>query len=375
MRVAINATAGAVLSGIATYVRALVATLPQVDPKNRYCIYAREPIPHDSSLRSSRVDILNTQSPAGLPRLPLAITRALWRNRIDVVHEQVLLPTIAGLPVVVTLHDLIPLHYPDSYGAGYVDQLRRGIPRTVHRAAAIITDSSYSREDILAHFPVSPDKVVSIPLAADPAFQPLHDPGRLLQVRARYGTGDQFVLWTGAPRRYKNLATLIAAYSRLRRSDTTRARLLLAGAARDQLPPDVCTALEASGYADEILLLGSVPAEDLVALYNAAALFVFPSLIEGFGLPPLEAMACGTPVVCANTTALPEVVGDAGVLVDPQDVDQLAGAMARVLADRALQADLGRRGLARATQFSWEATARATRDVYRQVVASRRRKR
>jgi glycosyltransferase involved in cell wall biosynthesis len=367
MRVAINAHASVLIGGIATYVRTLVATLPKVDPKSRYFLYsnANTPLPSELLATSHALHVLNTTTPFGLPRLPLAMTRAIWRNRIDVIHEQVLAPRLLYGRLVVTLHDLTPLHFPESYSPDFAELLRTGIPRTIHRAAAIITDSVFSRQDILAHFPAAAGKIFAIPLAADSAFHLLHDPTRLAAIRARYDTGDQFLLWTGAPSRHKNLTALVTAYCRLRRSDTTRARLLLAGGTLEQLPDDVQAAVKTSGYADDILLPGRVPQDDLVALYNAATAFVFPSISEGFGLPALEAMACGTPVVCANTTSLPEVVGEAALQIDPRNSEVLTAAMARILRDEALRADLAQRGLVQAARFSWEATARATLEVYR----------
>jgi glycosyltransferase involved in cell wall biosynthesis len=198
-------------------------------------------------------------------------------------------------------------------------------------------------------------------------FRPLHDEAQLAEVRARYGTGERFVLFVGALKPTKNLGTVIAAYVRLRRADTTRHRLVLVGGTTAWLREDIFAAARASRYGDDIVFTGYVPDDDLVALYNAADLFVSPSLFEGFGLPPLEAMACGTPVVTSNTTSLPEVVGDAALMVDPLDVEALAGAMNAVLADEALRARLSQWGLARAAAFSWESTARTVLGVYRSI--------
>jgi glycosyltransferase involved in cell wall biosynthesis len=208
--------------------------------------------------------------------------------------------------------------------------------------------------------------VVVAPCAADPLFAPLQDAARLAAARARYGTGERFILCVGNLQPRKNLQTLIAAYVRLRQADATRHRLVLVGKAAWLYDP-IFAAARASGYGTELIFTGYVPQEDLVALYNAADLFVYPSLFEGFGLPPLEALACGTPVIATNTSALPEVVGEAGVLVDPQDVEGLAGAMARVLGDGVLRARLRVQGPPRAARFSWDATARTILDAYRRA--------
>jgi glycosyltransferase involved in cell wall biosynthesis len=194
----------------------------------------------------------------------------------------------------------------------------------------------------------------------------------LAAARARYGTGERFVLFVGALKPTKNLSTVIEAYVRLRRADATRHRLVLVGGTTAWLKEDITAAARASGYGDEIVFTGYVPDDDLVALYNAADIFVSPSLFEGFGLPPLEAMACGTPVVTSNTTSLPEVVGDAALMVNPLDAEELAGAMSAVLGDDALRAHLATRGLERAAAFSWEATARIVLEVYNDVVGAAR---
>jgi glycosyltransferase involved in cell wall biosynthesis len=191
----------------------------------------------------------------------------------------------------------------------------------------------------------------------------MHDVVRLAAVRERYGTSERFILCVGNLQPRKNLRTLIAAYVKLRRADATRHKLVLVGN-KAWFYDDTFAMARASGYAEELVFTGYVPDEDLVALYNAADLFVYPSIFEGFGLPPLEAMACGTPVVTSNTSSLPEVVGEAGLMVDPLDAEALAGTMACVLGDGALRARLTVRGPERAATFAWETTARIIRDVY-----------
>ena len=177
-------------------------------------------------------------------------------------------------------------------------------------------------------------------------------------MRERYGTGERFILCVGNLQPRKNLHTLIDAYVRLRRADATRHKLVLVGK-KAWLYDDIFAAARASGYAEEIVFTGYVPDDDLVALYNAADLFVYPSIFEGFGLPPLEAMACGTPVIASNTSSLPEVLGDAALIVDPLDLERLACTMLTVLQDTELCAGLSVRGRKRTDAFSWQATARA----------------
>jgi glycosyltransferase involved in cell wall biosynthesis len=228
----------------------------------------------------------------------------------------------------------------------------------------VLTLSDFSKGEIVRRYCVSPDKVLVAPCAADPRFHPLKDKARLAEVRQHYGTGEHFILCVGDLQPRKNLKTLIAAYVKLRRADTIRQKLVLVGR-KAWLYDDIFAAARMSGYQEALVFTGYVPDDDLVALYNAADLFVYPSIYEGFGLPPLEAMACGTPVVTSNTSALPEVVGDAAMTVGPLDVEALAGAIATVLASADLRARLSALGLQRAATFSWEATARLIASAYR----------
>jgi len=222
------------------------------------------------------------------------------------------------------------------------------------------------KADVERHLRLPPERVRVVPLAAAPSFRPLEDATKMAAVRAKYDLPERFILNVGALEPGKNQATLVRAFRRLRRGGVEQA-LVIAG------PPAwryerLLRLVDRLGLTDEVRFLGYVPAEDLVALYNLADLFAFPSLYEGFGLPPLEAMACGTPMVCSNAASLPEVVGDAAITVDPYDVEGLAQAMHRVLTDASLREELRAKGLAQAKQFTWERTARETVAVYRQVL-------
>jgi glycosyltransferase involved in cell wall biosynthesis len=197
-------------------------------------------------------------------------------------------------------------------------------------------------------------------------FRPV-PPDEARQVAGRLGLDGPFILSVGARQARKNVPRLLEAFTALR-ARGSRHRLALAGPTLWS-DPTLSAALARHGLGDAVVALGYVDEQDLPALYSAADLFVLPSLLEGFGLPVLEAMACGTPVVCSNTSSLPEVAGDAALLVDPLDIGEIADAMARVLADAALAAELRRRGLERAARFSWQRTARATVAVYRDVAS------
>jgi glycosyltransferase involved in cell wall biosynthesis len=208
-----------------------------------------------------------------------------------------------------------------------------------------------------------------IPLAAGRHYRPL-DEAEIYPALKRHHIEFPYILYVGSIEPRKNLPRLLVAYAHLRRRGSTRWRLVVAGPRKWKSGP-VYDAVARLELAEHVHFAGFVPEADLPALYNGADLFAFPSLYEGFGLPVLEAMACGTPVVTANTSSLPEVAGAAALLVDPSDVEEIAGALRRVLEDPALARDLRERGLARAAQFSWERTARATVAVYEKVLGNR----
>jgi glycosyltransferase involved in cell wall biosynthesis len=295
---------------------------------------------------------------------PFSFSLALARTRIEVAHAQYMAPWLWPVRVVVSVHDIVFECYPQFFTPETVTGFRQFVPLAVRRAAVVLTLSDFSKGEIVRRYRVPPDKVLVAPCAADPIFHPLKDKARLAEVRQHYGTGERFILCVGDLQPRKNLKTLIAAYVKLRRADTIRQKLVLVGR-KAWLYDDIFAAARMSGYQEELVFTGYVPDDDLVALYNAADLFVYPSIYEGFGLPPLEAMACGTPVVTSNTSALPEVVGDAAMTVGPLDVEALAGAIATVLASADLRARLSALGLQRAATFSWEATARLIASAYR----------
>jgi glycosyltransferase involved in cell wall biosynthesis len=299
---------------------------------------------------------------------------ALYARRLglDLVHD----PTgamallLARAPRVLTIHDAIPYVYPQT--STRLDWLiyRVWLPLAVRAASAVITDSAHSREDILTHLPVAPERVAVVPLAADRRFRPL-PLAQVEPVLRHYGLQRPYILYVGALESRKNLPRLLEAYALLR-AWSPRWRLMIVGAAKWKFSP-IFDAVQRLGLEGHVDFTGYVADEHLPALYAGADLFAFPSLYEGFGLPVLEAMACGAPVVTSNTSSLPEVAGDAALLVDPTDVRQIAQAMWLVLSQPALAAELRARGLARAAQFTWKRTARETIAVYERVLGDGKR--
>jgi glycosyltransferase involved in cell wall biosynthesis len=232
----------------------------------------------------------------------------------------------------------------------------------------VIALSEYARNDIVNTYQVSPDKISVIPLAAGDHFRPIADEEELQRVRQTYGIEGEYMLSVGAIQPRKNLGRLVAAYSHLRdaKPEGKLPKLVLAGKCA-WLYDETLSAIKELELSDSIILTGYVPESDLPALYSGALCFIYPSYFEGFGLPPLEAMQCGVPVIVGDRTSLPEVVGDAGVLVDPFDINALAAAIGKVISDSDLRAKLSVQGLARAKLFEWRETARQTLAVYQKA--------
>jgi alpha-1,3-rhamnosyl/mannosyltransferase len=269
------------------------------------------------------------------------------------------MPYRPGVSTVVTLYDMIPVQQPRGYSVLARLVFGTAVRLAARAAAQLITISEASARDLESRLGLPPARLTAIPLAADPVFAP-QPSAAVAALRARLGLPAEYLLYFGSNKPHKNLPRLVQGFLGLEQAPP----LVVAGH-WDARFPEAQRLAEAAG--PRVRFLGPVAAGDLPALYSGALLFVFPSLAEGFGLPPLEAMACGAPVVCSQASSLPEVVGDAGLLFDPADTAALQAVLQRALADADLRQDLRRRGLARAALFTWRAAAEQTAAVYARV--------
>jgi glycosyltransferase involved in cell wall biosynthesis len=313
----------------------------------------------------------------GCRRLPGLMTLGnflvAWQARrlaLDVIHDPIgVAPFLFGAgraKMVVTLHDVFPWSYPGASTLLENIIYRHWLPRTIGRAHSVITASEQSRKDILRFLPISPARLSVLPYGVAACFHPLPAPDARDCLIHRFDVSFPFILYAGPTAPRKNVARLVEAFARLA-EEFPLIRLILAGSQTGKTTS--MDPFSAGGrLSDRILRIGPVSDSDLAALYNRCDLFVFPSLYEGFGLPPLEAMACGAPVVCSYAASLPEVVGDAARLVDPADTRALTDAMREVLAHPELRAEMQKKGLLQARKFSWERNALETMEVYRKVV-------
>ena len=300
------------------------------------------------------------------------VPAALRRLRVDIFHgmDHVGIPLVGrNGKYVVTVHDVIPLILPETFTPRHRLVVRLALARVRRKADLVIVPSHAVKRDVVRRVGLPENRVVVTHEGCEPRFRPVLSAAARRDVATRYGLPPRYVLAVGTLEPRKNLTTLLEAFARLRRDGEVDAdlRLVLAGA-RGWLDEPIFATVRSLGLEDAVRFTGFVDDADLPAVYSGAALFVFPSLHEGFGLPLLEAMACGVPVVTSNISSMPEVAGDAAVLVDPRDEQGLAAAIARLLRDEALRDRLREAGIARARQFSWEATARRTLDAYASVV-------
>jgi len=354
--------------GIGTYIRNLLRELARLDHSTEFVLLCR---PEDSEgIRALGenfrpvIELAGNYSIAEQFKVPLA----LQRERVTLFHApHYVLPPLVRCRSVVTIHDCIhlmfPQYLPSRFALAYA---RTSITLAARRATRILTVSESSKRDILRFVDVPPSKIDVIYNSYDERFGVEPREEEVVRVRERYQLHDPFVLYAGNVKPHKNLERLIEAFHLVRDRGLDRLKLVLIG-------DDISryTALRRAVHRHQlhqyVRFLGYLPGETLAVLYRLAGVFVFPSLYEGFGLPPLEAMASGTPVVTSNVSSLPEVAGDAAVLVDPYDSRAIADGIYRVLTDQRLRADLKRLGIARASQFSWESSVRRVREIYGEV--------
>jgi glycosyltransferase involved in cell wall biosynthesis len=285
----------------------------------------------------------------------------------DVVHctEHLLVP-LGRLPTVLTIHDVVYLTHPEWHLPWNHRFLSLAMPIFARRAGRIVAVSEFTRHQVVSLLQIDPAKVRVIHEGVDDHFRPIRDPEALAGVRARYNLQRPYILFVGAIEPRKNLPLLLRAFAALCREPGFEHQLVIAGGRGWLYDETLATAAELD-LGERCLFTGRVPDEDLPALYSAADIYAQPERFAGFGLPPLEAMACGTPVVAADATALPEVVGEAGLLVPPDDEGAWVAALRQLAGDRALRERLAGDGLRRARRFRWEEAARRTVEVYREL--------
>jgi glycosyltransferase involved in cell wall biosynthesis len=358
--------------GIGTYIRNLLKHLALIDRETEYVLLCRpQDVTVADQLGPNFRAVVEPSRPYSLAEQVMLPARLVAQN-VSLLHEpHYVLPPLVPCRAVVTIHDCIhlmfPQYLPNRLAYGYA---RTNLWAAARRAERIFTVSESSKADILRYCDVPAERIIVVYNAIDERFATPPDPEAVERVRERYRLNGPFALYVGNIKPHKNLERLIDAFDLVRRGGYERLELLIIG---DQISkfPRLRRAVDRHKLHKHVRFLGFVADDTLAALYRLATVFVFPSLYEGFGLPPLEAMASGTPVVTSNRSSLPEVVGDAAVLVDPYSASSIAEGIQQVLSDASLRQTLAARGLARARDFSWEASIRRIHEVYMDVAAQR----
>jgi glycosyltransferase involved in cell wall biosynthesis len=381
MRIAVDYTAAVnQTAGIGRFVRSLIKAVTEIDKRNQYLlVHAR---PNDDA-------VLEFPTAPNVSRRPLPIQERLltilWHRAnlpvpidvftgaIDLFHSpDFVLPPLRAARSILTVHDLAFLLFPECAHEALREYLLRVVPHSARRASFVVADSENTANDVICLLGVPPERVAVVPGGVDARFQPVTDPEGLQAMRRRLQVESApYVLFVGVIEPRKNLQGLIAAFELAKKRYRLPHKLVVVGR-KGWLSDGIYEKYQRSSVREDIVFPGFIPDADLPTLYSAAAALVMPSFYEGFGLPLLEAMACGTPVIASNAASLPEVVGDAAPQVDPNDIDALAETLAQILQDNGLRAINRVRGLERAAQFTWHAAAQKLLDVYERVGASAR---
>jgi glycosyltransferase involved in cell wall biosynthesis len=376
MHIAINAhllahTRSFRRAGVSNYVEALLSHLGLIDQQNRYTIYTTRgldrralALPPNFVVRPSRLPTINPR--VRIPWEQLLAPLLLRLGHADVYHGVLnVVPLLCPVPSVVTIHDLSAFLFTQTFRKVNRVYTQWAIKVACRRASRILAVSEFTKREIVRWLGVPPERIVVTYDACEARFAP-PDPAALEAFRRRAGLPERFILFVSTLEPRKNVPMLLEAYARI--ADAIDAPLIIGGG-KGWLYDEIFAKVERLGLSDRVRFAGFIPGEDLPLWYAAATVFTLPSLYEGFGMPLLEAMACGTPVVTTSSSSLPEVVGDAGITVPPTDAEALGAALLRVLSDAELRAELRQRGLRQAQRFSWHATAERTLAAYRDAAA------
>jgi glycosyltransferase involved in cell wall biosynthesis len=363
-------------TGVGAYTYNLIQNLSQLDKENRYVLFYS----HHLNVRSSIPKIENPNFESRFFRIPNKLLNLCWGTiklpkinwlvgKVDLYHSpNYNLNMLSRGKSVMTIHDLNFLAYPQFTLPSGRWHYAFKIKSYARKVDAIIADSFSTKNEIIKYLKIPEEKIQVIHLGCSPAFRPLAEGERSEETKEKFKIKGDYVLYVGTLEPRKNLRGLIQAYTQCK---AKKDFLLVLAGGKGWKYEHIFRLVDKLQLQDRVIFTGYVEEADLPGLYQCASLFVYPSFYEGFGLPPLEAMACGLPVIVSNTTSLPEVVRDAGIYVDPNDVEQIAFSIDTVLSDSELRRILIQRGLERAKLFSWEKTAKATLQLYEQVVEGR----
>lgn len=368
MRIGIDASTIGTQGGPRTYVLNLIDCLLRIDRENEYVIFYNSK-EHLGRFPQAREVVVPFSNPATrLFREHLLMAYHYKKERLDIIHNpKSAISRLKPCRTVATIFDLIPVTNPETEKWMARVYWKLQIPIAARYADFVITSSEFAKKEIIGRYGTPGDRIKVIPISYNSHCRPIVSGPEAEAVRKKYFIPDKYLLYVGTIQPRKNIGTLIKAYSSLAKAGKIMHKLVITGR-KGWLYGPLFELIKNEGMEEKIVFTGFVPDEELPYIYNGADLFVYLSLFEGFGIPPLEAMACGVPVICSNTTSLPEVVGDAGILVAPADQKAVEEAILRIIGNPSLRKEMREKGLVQASRFSWERTARETLEVYREVV-------
>lgn len=370
MKIAIDARSAALHhgTGIGTYTENLISEMLSLNSKDEFTLFCSGKVNENFNKENS--NIIYSSGRHGSFYEKYYIPNELNKIHIDLYHipqNGMGFDFDSEISTLVTIHDLIPYIMPETVGIGYLDRFLRDMPNIISKSSGILTVSEHSKRDILKFFSSYPeDKVFVTPLAANKNFKPLDKNTCKLYVEKTYGVRSPYILYIGGFSLRKNALGLIKVFSRVYRDLNLPYKLLIGGSLKDE-GSKLSAFVKENKMEDKIIFAGYIEDDVLPILYNACEAFVYPSFYEGFGLPPLEAMSCKTPVITSNLTSIPEVTGDNAILINPYRLDELEKALVTLLNDEDLKNTLSKKGYSRSLEFTWEKTAKRTLDVYRQI--------
>ncbi len=368
MRFSVDAHAiGCHLTGNEVYVRNLLNQFARLDSDSQFFAYVAKPLAERDIPACFEIRQVSANP---FKRLGMDLSLRVRQDRPDLLHVQYTGPLQCPVPLVVSVHDVSYLEHPQYFTRFRSTQLKLTVKRTIQSAARVLTPSEFSKRAILQHYAIDEDKVVVVHNAASPLFRPIERQVASSAVEKKFEIGGPFVLMVGDLQPRKNHLGLLHAFEEVLRAHPQLTHSLVFVGKETWYSKELHRAVAASSIASRVRFTGFVEDADLAHFYGACDLFVFPSFYEGFGLPILEAMACGRAVACSNLTAMPEVADGAGILFDPHSTHEMVRAIADVLLDQELRTRLERLGIQRAAHFSWDQAARRTLDVYYDVAGA-----
>jgi glycosyltransferase involved in cell wall biosynthesis len=355
-------------AGNCTYIRNMASALSQVDKRNEYVLYGIN-LQHSFYRQFHDCENFMIRKLAidnSLVRIPFLLARATFKDALDILHVQYIAPPFHRGKLVTTIHDLGFLHCPDFFSKFEVWRSRMLIRLTAKRSDAIITGSHFSKQDIVDSYGIHPAKIQVVSYGVSPCFSPALDPLETRKILRKYGIQKPYLLSVGRLNPRKNIVSIVKIFSLMKRENHLPHRLIIVGK-KDFETRKILLSVDKIEHNEDILFTWLVPDQDLPFLYREADVFLYPSLYEGVGLPVLEAMRSGVPVVTSDSSGLKEIVGDAGILVNPLDLSEISRAVLRIISDRDFRNTCRTRGISRTEKLTWLSTAQQTLKVYQRV--------